>query len=171
MRASPPIYEGTNGIQAIDLVTRKLPLADGAVVRGYIAELRAIADRRARENRRTSAAWATRLDAALDDLRGRDGRIFSPPCSAGRTAEALAGATPYLRLFGLAAGGAYLAQGARSRRSARRRRNRRAASPRARFFAEQLAAGDRGACERRSSRAPRLVLGADAADAVGGMTA
>src|SRR5262249_25943841 len=34
------IYEGTNGIQAIDLVTRKLPLAGGATVRSYIGELR-----------------------------------------------------------------------------------------------------------------------------------
>ena len=37
-----PIYEGTNGIQAIDLVTRKLPLEGGKVVEGYIA--RAAAD-------------------------------------------------------------------------------------------------------------------------------
>ena len=35
------IYEGTNGIQAIDLVARKLPLSGGATVRGYIGELRA----------------------------------------------------------------------------------------------------------------------------------
>ena len=34
------IYEGTNGIQAIDLVTRKLPLSGGAAVRAYIEELR-----------------------------------------------------------------------------------------------------------------------------------
>src|ERR1043165_2885917 len=34
------IYEGTNGIQAIDLVTRKIPLMGGAVVRGYLDELR-----------------------------------------------------------------------------------------------------------------------------------
>ncbi len=34
------IYEGTNGIQAIDLVTRKLPLSGGATVKAYIAELR-----------------------------------------------------------------------------------------------------------------------------------
>ena len=34
------IYEGTNGIQAIDLVTRKLPMMGGAVVRGYLDELR-----------------------------------------------------------------------------------------------------------------------------------
>ena len=31
-----PIYEGTNGIQAIDLVTRKLPLDGGAVVEAYL---------------------------------------------------------------------------------------------------------------------------------------
>src|SRR6202030_4057929 len=35
-----PIYEGTNGIQAIDLVVRKLPLAGGATVKAYLAELR-----------------------------------------------------------------------------------------------------------------------------------
>src|ERR1700758_2405147 len=35
------IYEGTNGIQAIDLVTRKLPLSGGAAVGGYLDELRA----------------------------------------------------------------------------------------------------------------------------------
>src|SRR5215468_4364813 len=34
------IYEGTNGIQAIDLVSRKLPLEDGAVVKSYIGELK-----------------------------------------------------------------------------------------------------------------------------------
>src|SRR5450631_1122595 len=38
-----PIYEGTNGIQAIDLVTRKLPLEGGKVVATYIAELDATA--------------------------------------------------------------------------------------------------------------------------------
>ena len=30
------IYEGTNGIQAIDLATRKVPLDGGAVVRAYL---------------------------------------------------------------------------------------------------------------------------------------
>ena len=39
-----PIYEGTNGIQAIDLVTRKLPLAGGKVMQAYLAELKATAD-------------------------------------------------------------------------------------------------------------------------------
>ncbi|MFB2604473.1 acyl-CoA dehydrogenase family protein, partial [Rhizobium phaseoli] len=39
-----PIYEGTTGIQAIDLVTRKLPLSGGDQVMGFIAELKAIAE-------------------------------------------------------------------------------------------------------------------------------
>lgn len=34
-----PIYEGTNGIQAADLVTRKLALADGAALTGLLAEI------------------------------------------------------------------------------------------------------------------------------------
>ena len=34
------IYEGTNGIQALDLAMRKVPLAGGAVVRAYLDELR-----------------------------------------------------------------------------------------------------------------------------------
>src|SRR5262249_34239046 len=39
------IYEGTNGIQAIDLVTRKLPLSGGATVRRQIDAMRQIAAR------------------------------------------------------------------------------------------------------------------------------
>ncbi len=38
------IYEGTNGIQAIDLVTRKLPLSGGATVAAHIKELRGIVE-------------------------------------------------------------------------------------------------------------------------------
>ncbi|MBA3518106.1 MAG: acyl-CoA dehydrogenase C-terminal domain-containing protein, partial [Rhizobiales bacterium] len=56
----------------------------------------------------------------------------------GKATEALAGATPYLRLFGLAAGGAYLAKGALASLvdSAPEAALRIAT---ARFFAEQLA--------------------------------
>src|SRR5262249_18412750 len=35
-----PIYEGTNGIQAIDLVTRKLASNGGETIRAFIAELK-----------------------------------------------------------------------------------------------------------------------------------
>jgi alkylation response protein AidB-like acyl-CoA dehydrogenase len=37
------IYEGTNGVQAMDLVGRKLPMEGGAVMRGYLAELQTFA--------------------------------------------------------------------------------------------------------------------------------
>lgn len=37
-----PIYEGTNGIQAIDLVMRKLPLQKGDHIKGFLAELQAM---------------------------------------------------------------------------------------------------------------------------------
>ena len=106
-----PIYEGTNGIQAIDLVTRKLPLGEGTVVAEYIGELRAIAERARAENRPDFGRMGARLEAALDDLQEASDHLLGLIRS-GKTADALAGATPYLRLFGLAAGGTYLAKGA-----------------------------------------------------------
>src|SRR5213075_120060 len=38
------IYEGTNGIQAIDFVTRKLPLRGGTVVKDHLARMAALDD-------------------------------------------------------------------------------------------------------------------------------
>ena len=35
-----PIYEGTNGIQAIDLVTRKLKISDGLAVKNFLNEIK-----------------------------------------------------------------------------------------------------------------------------------
>ena len=106
-----PIYEGTNGIQAIDLVTRKLPLDGGDAVRGYIAELREIVDETARSNRSNFAGIADALSASLDDLSATTETMLQWQADGKRT-TALAGATPYLRLFGLAAGGVYLAKSA-----------------------------------------------------------
>ncbi len=106
-----PIYEGTNGIQAIDLVTRKLPMADGAVVRDSIAELKKIAERARGTNRPDFGQLGPRVLASLADLEAASEHLLAL-LVAGKQAEALAGATPYLKLFGLAAGGAYLAKGA-----------------------------------------------------------
>jgi hypothetical protein len=104
------IYEGTNGIQANDLVTRKLPMDGGRHIRGFIGELSAIAERTRAANRPDLGRMGERLSAAIDDLEAATGHLLD--ClDAGRTEEALAGAVPYLRLFGLAAGGCYLAKG------------------------------------------------------------
>ena len=125
-----PIYEGTNGIQAIDLVTRKLPLDGGATVSGYLAELAETLDKVRASNRPEFGAMPQRLGEALAALH----RATAWMGDALNTAPeaALASATPYLRLMSLTAGGSYLAQGALGED---------AGSPHvavARFFAEHM---------------------------------
>jgi alkylation response protein AidB-like acyl-CoA dehydrogenase len=105
-----PIYEGTNGIQAIDLVTRKLPLSDGAHMRGFLGELKAVAAEVAASNLDGFGETAHRLDNAIDDLAEATDWLLARLAEGG-TAEALAGATAYQRLFGLTLSGVYLAKG------------------------------------------------------------
>src|ERR1700719_2427886 len=62
------IYEGTNGIQAIDLITRKVPLSGGAAVRGYIDELRRTVDAVTAAKDPAFGATAERLAEATDSL-------------------------------------------------------------------------------------------------------
>jgi alkylation response protein AidB-like acyl-CoA dehydrogenase len=125
-----PIYEGTNGIQAIDLVARKLPLGGGEHVHGLIGELRREVESLRGSNLAGFGRSADRIEAALDDLEDAT-RFLQKAQGDGRSDEALAGATPYLRLFALAAGGAYLARGALATRETAR-------VALCRFFAENL---------------------------------
>ena len=125
-----PIYEGTNGIQAIDLVTRKLPQAGGEHVLGYIGELSEIVEAVRNSNLEGFGRTAENLDAALKDL-SEATRYLQEQTSNGGIQHALAGATPYLRLFALASGGAYLAKGAVAEKAAGR-------IALCRFFAENL---------------------------------
>ena len=60
-----PIYEGTNGIQAIDLVTRKLPLEGGKVVEAYIGELKGVVDEVRASNRPEFGRMGERLGEAV----------------------------------------------------------------------------------------------------------
>jgi len=106
-----PIYEGTNGIQSIDLVMRKLPLSGGDHIKGFIAELKSVAEEVAASNRPEFGATAERLAASIRDLETATDYMLTAQ-SEGRVADALSGATPYLRLAGLALGGALLAKGA-----------------------------------------------------------
>ena len=99
------IYEGANGVQAIDLVQRKLPLAGGAAMAREIAAMREVAAQVLAGEEAAfgaSAHWLTRgidaLERATNAMRGA------------RPVDALAGATPFLRLFGLTLGGACLAK-------------------------------------------------------------
>ncbi|WP_417670687.1 acyl-CoA dehydrogenase [Roseibium sp.] len=105
------IYEGTNAIQSMDLVMRKLPLSGGEHVKGFIAELRQIADEVASSNRPDFGATADRLKMAIDEMERVTTWIMTAQAE-GRVADVLAGATPYLRLSGLTYGAALLAKGA-----------------------------------------------------------
>ena len=153
------IYEGTNGIQAIDLVSRKLPLADGETVRTYLDELRATVAKVAASNDPEFGATAARLGEAVESL-GRAThwmleRLDKAPD------DALAGATPYLRLFGEAAGGCLLADEAlAAKRLANDGAGARVAS--VRFFAEHSAV-DAPSLERAVVDGAESIHRADAA--------
>lgn len=100
-----PIYEGTNGIQAIDLYGRKLLSDRGEAMRALVAEAKHEAS--AAGARR--GAMMGRLNAAADALsEATDWMLTS-----GRE-DALSGATAYLTLAGDVAGGMLLARGLRS---------------------------------------------------------
>ena len=103
------IYEGTNGIQAIDLVTRKLPLVrrrgGEGLHRRHAAHGRGGRCRQ-RSGVRLDRRAARRTRSTRSSARPR--WLLGPPHDDLDTA--LAGATPYLRLFALAAGGALLAE-------------------------------------------------------------
>jgi acyl-CoA dehydrogenase len=101
------IYEGTNGIQALDLVTRKVPLSGGATVRSYIDDLRRTVDAVKAANDPAFGATGARLAEATDSLSEATEWILA--ALAAKPDAALAGATSYLRLFASAAGGCMLA--------------------------------------------------------------
>jgi alkylation response protein AidB-like acyl-CoA dehydrogenase len=131
-----PIYEGTNGIQAIDLATRKVPLAGGAVVRTYLDELRATVKAVQTANDPAFGATGTRLAEAVDSLDRATTWLLSKADTDPQAV--LAGATPYLRLFGNAAGGCMLAdEGLAALRLGNGDSTSRVAI--ARFFAENIA--------------------------------
>jgi alkylation response protein AidB-like acyl-CoA dehydrogenase len=153
------IYEGTNGIQAIDLAMRKVPLDRGAVVRAYLDELRATVKAVQATNDPALGMTGARLAEAVDSLDRATtwllSKIEKEPQSA------LAGATPYLRLFGNAAGGCMLADEALA---ALRIANGEPASrvAVARFFAENIAVQASG-LERAVIDGAESVNAADAA--------
>ncbi len=107
-----PIYEGTNGIQAIDLIGRKLALEGGETVKRFLAEVRdnaAGCEGAAQVQLNAIAKELTRaLNAAEAATAWLQNMMRTSPN------EALPGAAPYLRLMGTLAGAHFLALGART---------------------------------------------------------
>jgi hypothetical protein len=109
-----PIYEGTNGIQAIDLVMRKLPLEGGATIQRHISELKEIVSEVKGSNEPAFGATGARLEEAVEAFEAASAWLLQT-LQSDRDA-ALVGATPYTRLFGVTSGAAYLAKGALAER-------------------------------------------------------
>ncbi len=105
-----PIYEGTNGIQMIDLVTRKLPLGGGEIVAAFLEDLKETVREVQSSNEPAFGAMGECLMEAVSDLE-ETGHWLLRQLAENRPA-ALAGAVPYGRLFANAAGGVFLARGA-----------------------------------------------------------
>ena len=102
-----PIYEGTNGIQALDLVMRKLPMQGGAIINGYLDEIDALAVKLAATDDLSDIARA--LSHALAAVRGATTFLLEAD-----PGDAMAGATSYQEMLGTLAGGYYLALQARA---------------------------------------------------------
>ncbi|MGI9601879.1 MAG: acyl-CoA dehydrogenase [Acidimicrobiales bacterium] len=104
-----PIYEGTNGIQAMDLVMRKLPMDGGAVITRYLGDM---ADTVAalRSAGSPIEALADPLDEAITVLTRTTMWLAENGMADPRAA--LAGATPYLDMMGIVTGGWLLARSA-----------------------------------------------------------
>jgi alkylation response protein AidB-like acyl-CoA dehydrogenase len=150
------IYEGTNGIQAIDLVTRKVPLAGGNTVRLYLGELRETVKAVQASNAPAFGETATRLGEAIDSLERTTQWLLSQKTSD----TTLAGATPYLRMFGHAAGGCMLADQALA--ALRESGDAPSRIALARFFAENIAVQAPG-LERSVTEGAESITGAEAA--------
>jgi acyl-CoA dehydrogenase len=154
------IYEGTNGIQSIDLVTRKLAVNNGASVWALLDELKGIVSKVEASNDPAFGTTGAKLRDALGSLERTSKWLLERVASAPN--DALAGATPYLRLFGSTLGSCMLAGEALAARG-----NGEAGSdPQryvalARFFAENIAV-QAPSLERTVTDGADAINGADA---------
>jgi acyl-CoA dehydrogenase len=152
------IYEGTNGIQSIDLVTRKLAANGGASVWTLLEELSGIVSRVEASNDPAFGTTGAKLRDALGSLDRSSRWLLERVASAPN--QALAGATPYLRLFSSTLGGCMLAGEALAARDVGEGDPQRYVTL-ARFFAENISV-QAAALERTVIDGADAVNGADA---------
>jgi hypothetical protein len=153
-----PIYEGTNGIQSIDLVTRKLAANGGESVWALLDELASIVKQVEASNDPAFGTAGAKLRDALGCLERASRWLLERVTSSPN--EALAGATPYLRLFGSTLGGCVLAAEALAARDLGEGDPQRYVTL-ARFFAENISV-QAPALEKTVTDSAEAVNGADA---------
>ncbi|MBL4612502.1 MAG: acyl-CoA dehydrogenase [Emcibacter sp.] len=108
-----PIYEGTNGVQAMDLVGRKLSMMGGMHWRGFLKEISDFGE--ALPGTAEFKALKQNLANAVDATAECAEWILAQHVDNMRSA--LAGSSPFLRLFSVTAGCYLLAKGALSART------------------------------------------------------
>jgi hypothetical protein len=91
------IYEGANGIQALDLVGRKLPRDGGRAAMAFFAEVAAFAKDHGADE--AMKPFTTPLSAALGHL--QQATMWLMQNAMAKPDNAGAGATDYMKLFGL----------------------------------------------------------------------
>jgi hypothetical protein len=104
------IYEGTTGIQANDLVGRKIAREGGVTVKGWLAQLRKFDADLAASGNPDIQALRTRLAAGVQAVAASVDFILENAAKDPNTA--FAGAVPFLELMGIVAGGWQLARAA-----------------------------------------------------------
>lgn len=129
------IYEGTNGVQAADLVGRKLPVRDGASALEFIASMRELDGELAAAGEEF-ASIRTQLNAQLDAL--EQTTVWMLRTGATDPNAVLSGSTPYQRIWGLVVGGWLMAKSALAARGLDDDGIAETQLPLARFYAEQL---------------------------------
>ncbi|HSK41786.1 MAG TPA: acyl-CoA dehydrogenase, partial [Arenibaculum sp.] len=105
-----PIYEGTNGIQANDLVFRKVLRDQGAAAEALFGDVAETLSELRERPGDDLASVARHLEAGLAAL--RDATAWIVATGRDDAKAAAAGAAPYLRLFGIVAGGWLMAKAA-----------------------------------------------------------
>src|SRR6202023_4112533 len=93
------LYEGANGIQALDLVGRKLPRDGGRALQAFFGEVSAYLKERGAD--KDMAPFVTPLSQALGEL--QQATMWFLQNALGNPDNAGAGATDYMHLFGLVA--------------------------------------------------------------------
>ena len=105
-----PIYEGTNGIQALDLMFRKLPLDNGQAMQRLLGDVNKVIDEM-NESGEVLSDLAQKLKVEVDRLSEVTLWLGSKMLE-GELVDASAGATPYLKMFGQVLGGYYMGKAA-----------------------------------------------------------
>ncbi len=130
-----PIYEGTNGIQAADLVGRKIGVRGGASVRELLAMMREV-DAELAGAGEDMTSIRKNLLAQLDTLEQATEWLLAHGTEDPNAG--LAGSSPYLRMFGLCLGGWLMARSALAAAAGADAELAEAKVVTARFYAEQL---------------------------------